>query len=103
MLTVLHLGQERRSHDDVGAPARARKHHGSVRSNFHREKLRREPCRVAHPSGIESNVDDHTNENDISRPSNFACLECQIVVDWDPVEGNRCETQEKSHSPHCAQ
>ena len=86
--SILHLRKEGGGDDDVGAPARAGEHHRAVSTHLHWEELRREPSGVAHTRGIETHIDNHAGQDDISGPSDLVGLESEIVVDRDPVECN---------------
>lgn len=97
---VLHLREEGRGDDDVGAPARAGEHHGAVRADFHGEELGGEPGGVAHAGAVEADVDDHACEDDVGGPADLIGLEGEVVVDWDPVEGEGGEGEEECHAPH---
>ena len=98
---VFHLGEECTSHDDVGAPVCHGQHHRSHGSNLHREELRAEPCSVSHSRGIEANVDDHADEDQLGWDADTdTCLEGQVVVHWDPVKGDGGKDQSQTHERH---
>ena len=47
------------------------------------------------PRSIKSYEEDHTCEHYISCPAWLGSCECEVVIDWDPVEGYGCEGKEQ--------
>lgn len=101
---VLHLGKEGGCDDDVGAPAGHGEHHGAHGANLHWEKLGRQPSGVAHSGTVEPDVEDHADQDDDSWTADLGTLsKRQIVVHWNPVEGDGGNNKEKTHELHRAE